>query len=139
MEHVIDASDLIVGRMSAYAAKWALLGDTVNIVNCEKAILVGRKPVILAAHMHKNELGKVRQGPYFQRMPDRYVRRAIRGMLPHRKFKGREAFKQVMCYIGVPDQFKDKKFEVISVASKNKVTRVPTMTVKELCKLWGGR
>lgn len=139
MERIIDATDLIVGRMASCVAKWALLGDKVDIVNCEKAMIVGQKKVIIKQHMFRNELGQIRQGPYFQRMPDRYVRRVIRGMVPRRQEKGRLAYERVMCYIGIPEKLNGKKLETIERANVKKATKAPHMTIKELCRLWGGK
>ena len=39
----IDADNLILGRMATTAAKSALAGENVVIVNCEKAIVTGKK------------------------------------------------------------------------------------------------
>ena len=47
---VIDAKDLIVGRMCAKAAKLAMKGERVDIVNCEEAIISGSKENILAKY-----------------------------------------------------------------------------------------
>ena len=38
---IINADNLVLGRMAAIAAKQALLGEDVRIVNCEKAIITG--------------------------------------------------------------------------------------------------
>ena len=38
---IINAENLILGRMTTYAAKKALQGEEVDIVNCEKAIITG--------------------------------------------------------------------------------------------------
>ena len=40
---IIDASDMILGRLATYVAKKALLGEKVDIVNCEKAVITGNK------------------------------------------------------------------------------------------------
>ena len=36
---IIDATELIVGRFATVAAKKALLGERIDIINCEKAII----------------------------------------------------------------------------------------------------
>jgi len=38
---IVDASNMILGRMVSYVAKKALLGEKVDIVNCEKAVITG--------------------------------------------------------------------------------------------------
>jgi len=68
-------------------------------------------------------------------MPDRFVRRCIRGMLPYKQEKGRKAFKRVMCYIGIPDEFKDKKTETIENCNVSKVPSLKYVYISEICKL----
>ena len=109
---IIDATDLILGRLAAFAAKKALLGEKVDVINCEKAIITGNPKTTFAHFKRKFDMGAPLKGPYYPRMPDRIVRRVIRGMLPIRKTRGREAFDNVMCYIGVPEKLKDKTSEI---------------------------
>ena len=80
-ERIIDATDMILGRVATYAAKMALNGDTVNVVNCDKARITGMRPVILEDQLHMRERGNIRQGPYVFKNSDAYLRRVIRGML----------------------------------------------------------
>src|SRR3989338_4972366 len=116
MVFVIDAKDLILGRMATIAAKKALLGQEVVIVNAEQAIISGKKSEVIEHYKTKVAKGIPLKGPYFPRQPDRLVRRTVRGMLPWKRAKGREAFKRVMCYIGVPDQYQNMKHETIASA-----------------------
>ena len=48
---IIDAKDLIAGRMGAFVAKQLLLGETVDIVNAEKAVISGKKNVVFAERL----------------------------------------------------------------------------------------
>ena len=41
---VIDATDLLLGRFAGYAAKQALLGKEIRVINCEKAVVSGNIP-----------------------------------------------------------------------------------------------
>lgn len=136
---IIDASRLILGRLASYAAKQALLGKKIDIVNCEKAFITGNKKWIIARHLQKRQMGYPFKGPFIKRMPDRYVRRVIRGMLPYKQARGRQAFKRIMCYIGVPEKFKEKKLETIKEADISKVPNLKYITVKELCKEMGAK
>ncbi len=99
---VIDAKNLILGRLSTYAAKQALLGETVHVVNAEKAVITGDKKKVLAAYRRKRELGAPLIGPFHLRMPDRLVKRCIRGMLDYKAPRGKDAFARIKCHIGVP-------------------------------------
>ena len=106
---IIDAKDLIVGRFATFAAKQALLGNEIAIVNCEKAYLTGTPTHVLSEFRRKRVQGTWATGPFYHRQPDRLVRRMIRGMLPHKQEKGKSAYQRIMCYIGVPSDFKNRR------------------------------
>jgi len=132
---IIDASDMILGRLASYAAKKAMLGERVDIVNCEKAVLTGNKKSVFADYKRRNERGtRPTKGPFMPKMPDRFVRRCIRGMLPYKQEKGIKAFKRIMCYIGVPDEFKDKKIEIIEDFNVSRVPSLRYIYIGEICK-----
>lgn len=139
MAIIIDAKDLILGRMAAMAAKKALLGEEVIIVNAEQAVISGKKADVVARYKAKVAKGIPLKGPYFPRQPDRLVRRTVRGMLPWKRAKGREAFKRVMCYIGVPEQYQNMKHETMKSAHVGKLPTLNRINVKELCRLIGAK
>lgn len=136
---IIDANNLILGRMATFVAKQALLGEKINIINCEKAIMTGNKKQILAKYKEKLKMGKPQKGPFIPRRADRFVKRTIRGMLPYKQEKGIKAFKRVKCYINVPEEFKDKKAETIEKANIAKVPNLKYIIVEDICKLIGGK
>jgi|SRR3989344_5495404 len=124
---VIDATGLILGRMATRVAKMALMGEEVKIVNCEKAIISGKQNQVLAKWRERKHRTDPVKGPFISILPDRIVRRAIRGMLPHKNAKtetarGIMAFKRVMCYISVPDELKTAKFETVVGAESDRLT-----------------
>ncbi len=132
-EYVIDATDARLGRMATHAAKAALQGKKVTIVNCEEAVITGSKADILNDYIQKREWGRPTKGPFWPRMPDRFVRRIVRSMLPYKTPHGRDAFHRIQCYIGTPAQFSGKG---VQVENKQSVRRIK---VGELCTLLGGR
>lgn len=136
---IIDATNLILGRLATFAAKKALLGEKVDIVNCEKAVITGDPETTFAKFKQRRDRGIPLKGPYYPRMPDRIVRRAVRGMLPYKKSKGRDAFGRVMCYIDVPENLKDKKAETIKEAHISKVPSLKYTTVGEISGLLGAK
>lgn len=139
MEINIDATNALAGRIGTYAAKQALLGNTVNILNAEKAVISGSPEKVLERyHVRVTEIGTPQRGPFYCRLPDRFLRRLIRGMTGYKTPRGREAYKKIMCYIGVPEKFKDKKLVAIAKTS----TELPTykyQTIGKLCKALGGK
>ena len=131
---IINAENSILGRMATYACKKALLGEKIDIVNCEKAIITGSKEEIVEKYRKRAELGGPFKGPFISRLPDKFVRRVIRGMLPYKQGKGREAFKRIMCYVSMPNEFHDKKIEKIKEADISRVKSLKYTTVYELCR-----
>jgi large subunit ribosomal protein L13 len=136
----IDANGLVVGRMGSYAAKQALLGHTINILNCDKAVMTGSKTGNIAQYRYLiRETGQPQKGPFLSRLPDRFVRRQIRGMLPHKKARGAAAWKRILCYQGVPDEFKGKKLEKLDWAHSKHKRTMKLITIGELCNALGSR
>ena len=134
MISIIDAEGAILGRMCTNVAKRLLGGEQISIVNSEKAIITGKKSSIKKRYKQKRDVGTYRKGPFFPRMPDRLVKRSIRGMIPYQTPHGRIAYKNLKCYIGVPKEFEGQTFEKIDDAKKHPVEY---MTVKELSKSLG--
>jgi large subunit ribosomal protein L13 len=133
---IIDATNLVIGRMATVAAKKALLGEEIIVVNCEKAVITGERRHIISEYLRKRAQGAPLIGPYFPRMPDRIVRRVIRGMLPYKQPKGRAAFKRVMCYIGMPVGVKGTPVS-IDTADVSHVPNVKYITIAEICRELG--
>ncbi|MFP4118744.1 MAG: 50S ribosomal protein L13 [Candidatus Woesearchaeota archaeon] len=131
---VIDANNMILGRLATYAAKQALLGQEVRVINAEKAVLSGKKANTIAELSRRNEQGIPAKGPFLPKMPDRFVRKTIRGMLPYKQPKGAEAFKRILCYSGVPEEFKEAKPVEINNASAGKLPTLNKITVGEALK-----
>jgi large subunit ribosomal protein L13 len=136
---IIDAKDMIIGRIATVIAKKALLGEKVDVINCEAAIMTGKKPFILAETKRKSDMGIHSKGPFTSRMPERYVRRIIRGMLPYKQAKGREAFERVMCYVGTPKDFEGKEILKIQEAHVSRLKNLDYLTIGEICKRLGSR
>ena len=134
MAKIIDASGATLGRLGTNVAKRLMSGEEISIVNTEKAIIIGKKRSIKERYTQKREVGTARKGPFFPRMPDKIVKRTIRGMIPYQTPHGRSSFKKLKCYIGVPKEFEKEKFEIIKEAEKQPVDY---MTIQELSRFLG--
>ncbi len=128
---VVDATNLILGRMATFVAKQTLLGKEVRVINVEKAVISGSKAEVQARFRQREGRGTPTKGPFIPKMPDRYVRRVIRGMLPHRQTKGAEAYKRVLCYVGSPEEFKNEKPITLENAKASKLPNKKHITVAE--------
>jgi large subunit ribosomal protein L13 len=136
---VVDASNSILGRLSSSVAKKLLQGEKIMIVNAEKAIISGRRREIIDNYKtksNKKTLTAPWKGPFHYRRPDRIVRRTIRGMLPFKKPKGREAYRRLIVHIGIPDEV---KIDIIKKLDNIDVNRLQGkyITVSELAKELG--
>ena len=137
---IIDASNLVLGRLASFAAKRALQGDEVIVFNAENAVISGTKANIVEEAMRRlktRTLASQWKAPTHPRRPDTYVRRVIRGMLPRRKPKGSAALKRIRVYIGTPEEYTGKSTVKIPEAEASKL-RCPYITVGKLSEEIGG-
>jgi large subunit ribosomal protein L13 len=130
---IVDATGLVLGRLGSDVSKRLLQGESVTIVNAEKAIISGQRVSHVREKREFLEIGHLGHGPYHPRRPDQIIRRAIRGMLPRRKPKGRDAYKRLKVFIGVPNEMKERNFETIPHAKAKKL-KCPYFTVGEFAR-----
>ncbi len=124
MDMVIDATGAAAGRIASYAAKQALLGQNVIIVHAEKAVITGRPGKVAEHYITARARGGTSQkGPNLPSRPEFILKRAIRGMLSYKEGRGREAFKRIRCYIGLPKEFADvKRIEISKTQAARTIT-----------------
>jgi large subunit ribosomal protein L13 len=135
---LVNAEGLIVGRMCSKVAKLLLNGQEVIFLNSEKAVFSGkRKSKIAEAHLFL-EVGAPERGPFHYRRPDRFLRKTVRGMLPFKQPKGKNAYKRLKAYMGVPVEFKDLPMITFEEASSANL-KGPRMTLGELASEIGWR
>ena len=137
---IIDASNLILGRLASFAAKRALRGEEVVVFNVENAVISGTKANIVEEAMRRlktRTLAAQYKAPTHPRRPDTYVRRVIRGMMPRKKAKGRNALRRVHVFMGVPEEYQGKSTVKIPDADASKL-RCQYISVGELSEEIGG-
>ncbi len=134
---IIDAKDLIMGRLASFAAKQALRGEAIDIINAEHTIITGSPKNILQHYQQKRDRGHPYAGPFFQRHEHRLLKKTIVGMLPHKQDKGRKAAKRVKCYTGIPSQFQGKQPLDLAAINVHNTRNFKYITLQELCKLLG--
>ena len=111
---VIDATDVVLGRLASHAA--VLLrgkhkatfanhmdaGDFVIVINAEKVALTGQKLEKKKAYRHSGYPGglkSVTYGELIEKNPERAVEKAIRGMLPKNSL-GAQQLRKLKVYRG---------------------------------------
>ncbi len=131
---VIDADGLILGRMASIVAKRLLEGERIELVNAENAVVSGKRLKIIRDWKDFLEVGgRSRKGPIHYRKPNMIIRRTIRGMLPYRKARGREAFKRLRVHIGVPRELEAAEMESLTNAHLDRL-RGRYVTVGEIAR-----
>ncbi len=136
---VIDASNLILGRMASSVAKRLLNGEEIKIINAEKAIISGRKDTTFNRYRRYIDRGSREFGPHFPRRPDQIVSRTIRGMIPHTKLTGREAYNRLKVYIGVPPELSKEQAGTLEEASIMRLSTINYTVLGELSKKLGSK
>ena len=134
---IIDAKDTILGRLGTYAAKQLLLGNKVDVINCEECVISGRKFATLNEYIRRLHRKAPTKGPFFYRRPDMFVKRTIRGMLPFKRARGRDAFKNIKCHIGIPEKLQNEKALILENANFSKLYAADYFKVKDVCKAVG--
>jgi large subunit ribosomal protein L13 len=140
-EYVIDCDSQILGRLASHAAKLLMSGASVTLVNAEKAAISGHASNIVANYKQKLEFvdkANPEHSPYWSRRPDLLVKRVVRGMLPWKKARGREAFRRLRVYIGVPAEAGKETPTKVQLKNKSQ-TYEGTITVAELSEKLGYR
>lgn len=128
---VIDGKNAILGRLASYAAKQALLGRKISIVNCEEVLVTGKpKSVISEYREMRQKGGSALKGPFFPKSPERIVKRTVRGMLSYKQGRGRAALKKVICYNKVPSELAESK-KVVAGKEKSNVKKIKLKELSE--------
>ncbi|PSP96882.1 50S ribosomal protein L13 [Halobacteriales archaeon QS_4_70_19] len=117
---VVDARDCILGRVASEVAERALDGERVAIVNAEDAVITGREESTMEKYRQRAGVGSDR-GPYYPKRPDGIFKRAVRGMIPYKTTRGREAFERVRVYVGNPY---DDEGEVLDRTSLDRLSNI---------------
>nr|ACO14619.1 60S ribosomal protein L13A [Caligus clemensi] len=118
---VIDGRGHLLGRLSSIVAKFLLNGNRVVVVRCEG--------INLSGNFYRNKLKylkflrlrcnvKPSRGPFHFRAPSKIFLRTVRGMMPHKSERGKDALKRLETFEGVPPPYDKKKKMVIPSALK---------------------
>ncbi|MFD0560530.1 LSU ribosomal protein L13P [Stackebrandtia endophytica] len=112
--HIIDAADVVLGRLASQTAQLLRgkhkpifaphidTGDFVIVVNAEKIVLTGNKREKKMAYRHSGYPGGLKKISYAQLLdtkPERAIQLAVKGMLPHNKL-GRKMLTKLKVYAG---------------------------------------
>ncbi len=133
--HVIDATDVVLGRLATQVA--TLLrgkhkatfaphvdnGDFVIVINADKVALTGNKRETKLAYRHSGYPGGLRSVTYaelLEKRPERAVEKAVRGMLPKNSLAAQQLSK-LKVYTGSEHPHaaqQPKPFEITQVSQQ---------------------
>lgn len=132
---IIEGKNAILGRLCSYATKQALLGKEIAIVNCNEVVILGSRENILEKYsiMRKKDSSNLK-GPFFPKVPEKIVKRVIRGMLSYKQERGEKALDRIMCYNKVPAELENaKKIHLESFSNESK--RAKMVKLNEVARL----
>lgn len=131
--HIIDAADVVLGRLASQTAQLLRgkhkpifaphidTGDFVIVINAGKIVLTGNKREKKMAYRHSGYPGGLKKVSYAQLLdtkPERAIELAVKGMLPHNKL-GRKMLTKLKVYAGPEHPHaaqQPKPFEITQIA-----------------------
>ncbi len=135
----IDSKGLILGRLGTFVATQLLNGFEVHIANTQDAVVSGKRSSLIKQEKEQRNIRNLAtpiKGPFYYSRPDQFLKRSIRGMLPWKKPTGKEAYKRLKTYLGIPPIFEGKGLTSVLGAESEKLGR-KSVTIGELCKSVG--
>lgn len=134
---IVDGSNLIFGRTASKIAKELLNNNDVMLINAEKMLISGNPKAVVERYRVKRSLknkANPEKSARWPRIPSKFVKRLIRGMLPWKKPRGKTALKKLKVYEGVPSDMKGNPLVYEDCRPKNISKYV---TVEKICEMFG--
>merc|ERR1712077_119095 len=118
---VIDGRGHLMGRLASIMGK--------VILNGNKVVVVRTEGINMSGNFYRNKLKYLKflrlrcnvkplRGPFHFRAPGKIFWRTVRGMIPHKSERGKDAMKRLQTFEGVPPPYDKKKSMVIPSALK---------------------
>lgn len=133
---VIDATDVVVGRLASYVAKRLRgkhrpdftphvdTGDHVVVINAEKAVFTGNKLTDKVYYRHTGYAGGIKTttaGKILSgRFPERALELAVKRMMPRESALSRQQFGKLRIYAGADHPHVAQQPELVDFKSMNR-------------------
>ena len=117
--YVIDGKGHVIGRLASICAKELLEGKKIIVVRCEKIEKSGshiRNKLKFISRSKKRTTTNPKRGPFHFKTPSQVFWKSIRGMLPHKTFRGSNALMRLKLYDGIPSGLNDVKKLIVPSA-----------------------
>ncbi len=128
----MDANGQSLGRLATQIASLLLgknkpnytpgmdTGDYVIVINCEKVTVTGKKTEEKIYYKHSQYpggLSTISLRKQLEKHPERVIRSAVWGMLPHNKF-GRQIIKKLKAYAGTEHPHEAQKPTIMTMGKE---------------------
>ncbi len=128
----MDANGQSLGRLATQVASLLLgknkpnytpgmdTGDYVIVINCEKVTVTGKKTEEKIYYKHSQYpggLSAISLRKQLEKHPERVIRSAVWGMLPHNKF-GRQIIKKLKAYAGTEHPHEAQKPTIMTMGKE---------------------
>ena len=133
--YIIDATDLVLGRMSTIIANYIRgkhkpyflpsmdCGDFIIVINADKVHLTGKKLEDKIYYRHTGHPGglktKTAKDIFTGEFPERIIRKSVENMTKKRSCIGRAVMKKLFVYSGSEHPHTAQKPEKLDIASMN--------------------
>lgn len=137
---IIDASGLVAGRLASKVAKAARNGETIVVLNAENSVLVGKKSAVMKKFQQRVDAAvksNPHYGPKYDRIPNKMLRKMIKGMLPNKSRTAERLIKRIEVFNTIPEKYEGKDMETIEEIKFNEKNE--HMTMKKVAELLGGK
>jgi len=134
LTYVIDGKGHLMGRLASICAKELLEGKKIIIIRCDKIEKSGkhiRNKFKFISRSKKRTNTNPKHGPFHFKTPSQVFWKTIRGMLPHKTFRGSNALMRLKLYDGIPKNLNTIKklivpcaLRVIKLAPGRKYTKI---------------
>jgi len=104
------------GRLAGTVAKSLLNGERVVVLRAELINLSGnfyRNKLKYLSFLRKRCNVNPKRGPFHYRAPSEIFKRAVRGMIPHKTARGKDALRRLKIFEGIPPPYDKKKRVVV--------------------------
>jgi ribosomal protein uL13 len=138
---IVNGEGCILGRLASVVSKALLNGEEVVVLNAEKIMITGNKDWAYAKYKQRVDRKSISNprvlGPKYPHRPDDIFRRTVRGMLPIKKTKGRNAYKGLKAFVGVPAEYADSELTSVPAAEYENVKK--GIELGEISRLLGAK
>jgi len=127
--YIVDADDKVLGRLATEIARVLRgkhkpidtphldMGDHVIVINAKRVRVTGKKAEQKVYYRHTGYPGGIKSTPFsrmIQEHPDRVLKKAVWGMLPHNSL-GRKMLKKLKVYAGVDHRHSAQQPQVMEL------------------------